>query len=198
MTLRSFALWQHATFVFVGVLLSGCWVAPGPQMEILPPDRPETFEFFMQPGSGAGDLADELASDSGFGLIVPGSASHVASLETQSGLIRIVTMQSREEGGLHCVGWSDPNGGSTSCSEEPLRGDLDRGRGWGSDGMWNHTYFLGPEGTEKVIVTVEDGTLYTIHTHEGFGIMTWATMRGEITKLVAFDGDGEELQVSEG
>lgn len=198
MTLRGSACRRPALLALVlAVLVSGCGFLPGPQIEVAPPDRPEMFEFFMQPGTGVGDRADDLVKGLGPGRIVPGSAVHVASVRTPRGLSHVVTMESREDGGMHCIGSVTPGGGSATCSSVETVENLASGHGWGSDGVWNETQFSGPDGTEKIVVTTEDGTMYTVHTHDGFGILIWPAMRGSITKLVALDSDGAELQISE-
>lgn len=159
-------------------------------MEVQPPDRPEVFEIFMQPGTGESELAEDLVADLGPDQVVPGSAVHVASVQTPTGLSHLVTLKS---GGLNCVATVTDSGGGSSCGATATPGDLADGSGWGSDGMWNETQIFGPDGTVEIVATARDGTTYTIHTHERWGILVWAAIHGEITDWVAFDADGNEI-----
>ena len=178
----------------VSLMVTSCGFVGGfdGEMEILPLDRPERFEFFMQPGSGVGPVADDLVAGLGPRLIA-GSAEHVASADTPTGRFSVVTFRTGEVPGGHCIGMASPNGGSTTCDEGPIDFESS-GFGWSSDGMWNDTQLYGPKGTVKAEVLVGDATTYTIHTHERWGVLVWSAARGDLSEVRYFDADGEVLK----
>lgn len=170
----------------------------GGVIEAQPPDRPERFEFFMAPGAGPGAPADELAAEL-FGPepIEPGSAVHIAQVDTPVGPADLVSVQmadgAGELAGFRCAGVNHPRGGSSSCSQGTIEESFEGIPGWGSDGIWNETQLYGPEGTATMEVTVGDGTRYTIHTHQRWGLLIWAAIRGEIESITYLDAANEEL-----
>ena len=167
-------------------------------MEAQPPKAPERFEFFMQPGSGAGAQAETLAVDTfGPDPIEQGTAFHIATVVTPLGSANLVEAQMADEAGetagFRCIGVVHRQGGSSTCSAGTIEDGFGGIPGWGSDGTWNESQLYGPEGTETMEVAVSDGTLYTIHTQQRWGLLVWAAVRGEIQSITYFDDAGQEL-----
>ena len=185
----------------LGFALTGCSILRGGSgggIEAQPPDRPERFEFFMQPGSGAGAQAEALAVDTfGPDTIEPGTAFHIATVVTPLGSANLVEAEMGDEAGdtagFRCVGMVHRRGGSSTCSAGTTEDSFGGIPGWGSDGIWNESELYGLEETASMEVTVLDGTRYTIHTHQRWGLLVWSAVRGEIQSITYLDAAGQEL-----
>lgn len=173
---------------------TGCgWFSP-PERAAPDRDRPEQRSFKMEPGSGAGPLANEFASTLGSGSFELGSANHFATVETITDRIFLVGFRSSENDEEECVGYVGNDVASVVCGLGDYVDLTNDHSGWSSDGIWVARLVWGPRDTTLMELSAEDGTKYTVETHERWGYVEWPAERGRITEIVAFDAEGEVLQ----
>ena len=123
--------------------------------------------------------------------IVPGSAVHLAQVETPIGRLDLVSAMA---GSMNCLGTIERTGASATCGPGSIEESFEDVGGWASDGTWNNTQLYGPEGTSQMRITVMDGTEYLVHTHLRWGAFAWAATHGAPESVIYFDEQGEVIE----